>query len=207
VERRYVSHDSSHDMEHVRAVVRLTNHFCSEAETELSLSDMAVADAAAWLHDLLDRKYVSDVSSVSLDLQQSIVAAGLLSETEAHRAVLIAKNISFSSRLARDGRAPHDLTGTDELLYYYVSDADMLEAMGCIGVIRTCIYQAIHKKDSSIDSALQYTVTTLSRCVDYMRHPLAKIAASKRRDAMLTVVSLVKLERSITSLARVGQEA
>lgn len=198
VRHRYKLHDSSHDMAHVRAVVRLTNTFCLAPEIELSNSDIAVADAAAWLHDLLDRKYVEDVDSVAAELQGSLVVSGLLDAVQSSRAVAIAKSISFSSRVLRHGKSPEELTGVDTVLYFYVSDADMLEAMGCIGVIRTCIFQAIHKKDSSIESALDYILSTLTRCANYMRHPCAVAAAAARRDDMMRIVSLVKHERGLT---------
>ena len=48
----------------------------------------------------------------------------------------------ISSARARGGAPPADLLPVDVPLYLLVSDADMLEALGAVGVVRTSVYQS-----------------------------------------------------------------
>ena len=194
--KRYAPHDSSHDISHAQAVASMTLRYCSEPEMDLSAEDIRVAEAAAWLHDLLDQKYVTNCQQVEDKLLNDLVSEEILTEQDARRAISIARTISFSARVRRGGAPPEALSEVDTLLYKYVSDADMLEALGAIGVIRTCVYQSHKEHGGSIHGALVYARDTLCQCVNYMTHPAAKLEAESRRDTMLGIIHAVGSERS-----------
>ena len=195
VEPFYATHDSSHDVEHARAVARITRSLCITS-LKVNRADTEIAVGAAWVHDVLDAKYNPDPETRAA-LIQSIHAAALLNKSDAERCVYIGERISFSKRVKRKGAPPTDLNNRDTLLYLYVSDADMLEAMGAVGVIRTCVYQSIHcTSDSLFKDALDYADTVLVDCKKYMHHPDAKAEAERRLTMMRLLIQTIRHERA-----------
>lgn len=193
----YAGRDASHDASHAQAVAEMTQSLCATAKPPLSFADRSIAKAAAWLHDVLDVKYSDEDGVWNRDaLLAKLQAEGLMNAADAQRAVRVAEAISFSARVARGGQPPA-LSPADTRIYLYVSDADMLEAMGAIGVIRTCIYQSKHfGKRDSIAEACRYISETLTRCADLMTHPEAKKEAETRLKIMNMMVEVVLDERS-----------
>lgn len=199
----YLGRDGSHDIHHAEAVARCTQSLCETSAPPIEGVDLEVAVGAAWCHDVLDSKYCADDAPERQPRRDRLLSAAeaVLSDADAARRVLaIAETVSFTARVSRGGKAPPGLSGRDVALYYCVSDADMLEAMGAIGVVRTCVYQASrHPKDEdavgAIETALSYTDGTLTRCVDLMVHPLARAEAEKRKTMMLMLAEMARVER------------
>ena len=192
-QERYAYHDCSHDIHHVRAVVALTTCICKSCN--VSEEDVEVAKNAAWLHDLLDAKYVSDVDAQALTLITELSFENqVISRKQAERAVNIARCISFTRRKTKG--LPTNLSAQDLQLYLYVSDADMLEAMGAIGVIRTSLYQATHKS-GSIENALLYVQDQLTACASFMTSPWAREESKTRLKTMCWIVEQAFRERNL----------
>lgn len=128
---------TGHGMDHINRVVRLANKI---ADTEQC--DHFVVIAAAYLHDTVDDKLVSDPEDAYKQLSEFLDSL-TISVSVVKRIIYIVENISFSQTL----------TGTREKLSIegqIVQDADRLDAMGAIGITRT-IYYGGHKGNPIYD--------------------------------------------------------
>ncbi|EOH99804.1 hypothetical protein UAW_00957 [Enterococcus haemoperoxidus ATCC BAA-382] len=118
---------SGHGMDHINRVVRLANKI---AETETC--DHFIVTAAAYLHDTIDEKLVSDSERAYQQLNDFLNGINI-STFQIDKIIHIIKNLSFSQQL----------NGTTERLTsegQIVQDADRLDAMGAIGITRTIYY-------------------------------------------------------------------
>ena len=149
------------------------------------------------MHDALDGKY-RPTRRTRAAVHRALVGAGLLDAPAAERAIRVGERISFSARVARGGAPPADLAPDDVALYLLVSDADMLEAMGAVGVVRTSVYQSTRFAGApgAIESALDYVEETLVRCQELLRHPRAVAEGARRLEAMRHMARALRAERA-----------
>ena len=171
--------DGSHDVQHMRSVVDNVHAIVSR----MSVEDAGgfdpehvrfLAEAVAWMHDVCDAKYKECSKIDSAQMLNFLVCM-----FEPHVACMVhdvAASISYS-RLRRCGAPP--LPSLDAVVWQVVSEADMLEAMGATGIMRTLMYQgAVHK---SLADALAYADEHLTLCIRYMRHARAEANVRLRR--------------------------
>ena len=124
---------SGHADDHVERVALLAERFASECSEPVDLQEVLLT---AWLHDVDDYKLVGKAQAEKLTnavniMAQAEVADGL------NRAVL--ENIAvigYSKRL--NGKQPQRLAGQ------IVSDADMCDAIGAVGIERALVYACRH---------------------------------------------------------------
>jgi len=149
--------DASHDAEHAAQVHRLSELVLAADLPFASRDVQQAVRCAAWTHDLCDRKYVSDVPAAAAHVASTCRDLGA-SAAAAKLAGTVVATMSFSARLRRfdaavahagsaDARStewgdPPGMTEVELAVYRVVSDADLLEAMGTVGVVRTFMYQA-----------------------------------------------------------------
>lgn len=119
-------HDPSHDVAHVKRVVRMARYIAQEEDADLS-----VVLPAAWLHDLVNLKKDHPQRQKASEL--SADRACLLLKNEGIDNVALLENIhhvimahSFSA-----GVQPQTLEAK------VVQDADRLDSLGCLGMMRT----------------------------------------------------------------------
>ncbi|WP_206911358.1 hypothetical protein IGL98_002049 [Enterococcus sp. DIV0840] len=132
---------TGHGMDHINRVVRLADKI---AGTEAC--DCFIVKAAAYLHDTVDDKLVSDSDQAFQQLEEFLQEIKI-SNIQIQQITHIIKNISFSQ----------ELNGTAEKLTIegqIVQDADRLDAMGAIGITRT-IYYGAHKGNQIYDPKIK----------------------------------------------------
>ncbi|MGM0216968.1 HD domain-containing protein [Enterococcus sp. AZ126] len=120
---------SGHGMDHINRVVRLAEKI-SATET----CDRFIITAAAYLHDTVDDKLVSDSELAFQELTEFLKEIQL-STIQIQQITHIIKNLSFSQALNGNSEK---LTIEGQI----VQDADRLDAMGAIGITRTIYYGA-----------------------------------------------------------------
>ena len=124
---------SGHADDHVERVALLAEHFTSECSESVDLQEVLLT---AWLHDVDDYKLVGKAQAEKLKNAVNIMAqAGVVNSLS--QAVL--ENIAaigYSKRLK--GKQPQRLAGQ------LVSDADMCDAIGAVGIERALVYACHH---------------------------------------------------------------
>ncbi|GAB1191967.1 hypothetical protein APSETT444_001151 [Aspergillus pseudonomiae] len=139
------SHDPSHNPQHVHRVVSLAQKILArETARAASVYDAEVVHLAALLHDIGDRKYLSQVAAISASIQgraaeeeavdpQRLVYCVLVAhgaeEALAEKVQMIVSHVSYTTERAKPeevGRLIRE--GYPELAI--VQDADRLDAIG-----------------------------------------------------------------------------
>lgn len=128
---------SGHGMDHINRVVRLAKKI---AGTENC--DHFIVVAAAYLHDTVDDKVISDSKKAYQQLNDFLNSLDI-SIVQTQQIIHIIKNMSFSQEVS--GKA--EKLGIEGQI---VQDADRLDAMGAIGITRT-IYYGGHKGNRIYD--------------------------------------------------------
>ncbi|MFR3684628.1 MAG: HD domain-containing protein [Enterococcus sp.] len=119
---------SGHDFYHVQRVAKIAKNL---AEQE-GVTDTLIIEAASYLHDVIDDKVVADVISAHDDLKKFLKELGFSLE-EVQEIFKIIENISFSKEI-ENGKAELTIAGQ------IVQDADRIDALGAIGILRTAYY-------------------------------------------------------------------
>ena len=133
---------SGHADDHVERVALLAERFASECSESVDLQEVLLT---AWLHDVDDYKLVGKAQAEKLTNAVNIMTQAEVAD-DLSRAVL--ENIAaigYSKRL--NGKQPQRLSGQ------LVSDADMCDAIGAVGIERALVY-ACHHGGRIFDSAV-----------------------------------------------------
>ncbi len=181
VHKKTASYDGSHDTEHAK---RVAHNACRMGALKKDVHWLAVVGAL--VHDTCDKKYVIDKESALIELH--FFLKGFMSEEDAHTIVDAVREVSFS--VLRKRGPPFHLNKRAFLVWRIVSDADMLEAMGLVGVVRTLMFQGSVTKP--LDAAIEYAVVHLVQCIDFMENSIAILEAKRRLATMQEVLTKMK---------------
>jgi uncharacterized protein len=183
--------NSGHGIEHVERVLRLSLQF---AEAENANKD--VAALIALLHDVDDYKLFGAENAANLTNANTILdQCGVDNETK-DQVLNAIKKIGYSKRLK--GIAPDTIEGM------VVSDADMCDAIGATGIIRSHQYALAHHdaffdktvfpsinmtseeyKEKSVNTTVNHMFEKLLTLKDMMLTESGKAEALKRQDIMI----------------------
>lgn len=124
------NHFGGHDDKHVFRVYHTAMDFCDE----IPEANRDLVAASALLHDCDDYKLFGEESARLLTNTRRILKGSGFDDVFADKCIGIVKTIGYSKRLS--GVVPDCIEGK------IVSDADMADASGIIGVIRCIEYRA-----------------------------------------------------------------
>lgn len=119
---------SGHDFYHVERVAKIARKLADQESVE----DNLMIEAASYLHDVIDDKVVKNVDAEKIELKNFLKELDFSLE-EIEEFFYIVENISFSKEL-ENGKADLSLAGQ------IVQDADRIDALGAIGILRTAYY-------------------------------------------------------------------
>ena len=190
VTRTLLSYDGSHDLEHARRVSTNAAHMFSGPYEELP-----VVVAAAFGHDTCDPKY--DGRSRLGALERMCLQDGM-SYDDAVCVRRVVEHVSFS-RLRREGPPVVILSAREMRVWRCVTDADMLEAMGATGMVRTLMYQGHCGCD--LDAALSYAEEALLQCIHYIENKCARAEGMQRQETMRRWIRECKTMSPLRSLS------
>lgn len=151
--------------------------------------DEKIILTAAWLHDCIDKKLYPDVAGQISKVEQFLEAQGYRSD-EVAEVMYIIQNISYNKGENRP------LTSLNAMI---VRDADRLDAIGAMGIIRTIEYGAAKGRlfydDNNIkreggeagwnhptDTSLSHFYEKLLKLESLMHTPTAKEMAKERTE-------------------------
>ncbi len=185
--RQYVAHElssdhSGHNHQHAERVVRNAMKIMGKEG-----GDPQIVLAAAWLHDCIDKKLFTDVEAQIRKVEQFLGEQGF-SSSEIEEVSYIIQNISFN------GGENRPLKSLNAMI---VRDADRLDALGAIGIIRTIEYgttkgRAFYEEENlkringecrwnhSTDTTLSHFYDKLLKLEELMHTQTGKELAKKR---------------------------
>ena len=165
------TYDGSHDIDHAYNVAENVKLIMSKDDIHLEC-----ALASAWLHDVCDKKYTN--TEEALKKIDRYCRRNKIQYFEMLQNVV--KHVSYS-RLKKYGIP--NLYNDDLRIWNIVSQADMLEALGITGMIRTLMYQG--SIENNMWNAVDYARDSLLGCTNFITHPHLRKEAEKRKESMI----------------------
>ena len=138
---------SGHNFSHIERVVKN-----AEMLIKHEGGNKKIIITACYLHDIIDTKLFTDIEKQKEKIINVLVESSYL-PTEIEEVIEIIESVSFSKGNIND---------VDNLNLEIVRDADRLDALGAIGIIRTIEYGASKKREF-------YTEENLSRSLDEVK--------------------------------------
>ena len=183
VERTLVAYDGSHDIEHARRVAQNAAHIASDRKWA------SLAVLAGYAHDVCDAKYNGERRIGAL--RRACESDGM-EPCDVECIVCVVTAISYT-RLRSMG-PPVDMDDRTFAVWKCVAQADMLEAMGVTGMIRTLMYQG--HVQSNMRAALDYAESSLCACISYLEDTRAADEGAKRLDSMRVWIEAARVPSS-----------
>jgi len=168
------AHGLDHSLRVYNNVMKLLPYY-PDADAELCC-------IAGLVHDLIDDKVAADVEAAKDDLTDFLTTL-CYEPAFIDQVIFISENMSFSK--AKHGIFNHMIEGQ------IVQDADRLDAVGAIAVIRTAMYGAVSDRpviyiegDKSNDTMIGHFHAKLYKLADYMNTEQAREWAVERIEFM-----------------------
>lgn len=125
---------TGHDFAHAQRVARLAESILKDEDK--IFCDKSIILTSAYLHDTIDDKVVPDPEKALQEIEDFLYSLGL-QEKQIQEILYIITHLSFSQEIEH-GKADLSLEGQ------IVQDADRLDALGAIGVLRTAYFGGAH---------------------------------------------------------------
>ena len=139
--------DISHDYNHIKLVVSLAI-FLAKKEGIYKQRDLFHIIMSALLHDYGDSKYSND--DQGLLIKNYLKRFKGLKEYDKKEIIRIASNISLS----KEKKDNYNKKGKRNLKLYIIQDADRINSLGSIGIMRYISFNIINKKETSFDEII-----------------------------------------------------
>lgn len=184
VDNRLKHYDGSHDVEHARRVFKNCSFLSSNTR------GCELVFLASYAHDACDHKY----GNVN-DLQELLLCACLKDNMKYEDTMMVTSivgNISYSNLRSR---GVPNLSSNILTKWRIVSDADILEAMGITGIVRTIMYQAFKKKP--LNETFTYIEGPLFECIQHLYHKKSRKEGHIRHDFMVSFMLEIRNHTSL----------
>lgn len=176
VKELLANNSNGHDAKHIFRVRDTAMKFCDDIPT----ANRELVEAAALLHDCDDYKLFGEESERLMTNTRRILSDSGLSQDFSEKCINIVKTIGYSKRLK--GVLPSSIEGS------IVSDADMCDASGAIGILR-CIEYRIGSGEPFFDpdflpseiDATTYRKSSVDPCATHFFNKILRL-----RDMCLT---------------------
>ncbi|SEI31603.1 YALIA101S01e27270g1_1 [Yarrowia lipolytica] len=202
--------DPSHDMNHVDRVVRLAKVLGRKVAQSQTV-DLQVVEVAALLHDVNDHKYQTQLSDGQSIMMSCLSDSGLSPEQQ-DLVLKIATNMSYSTekKLRKTGEWGQWHDECVEL--HVVQDADRLDAIGAIGILRVAAYSGAKDRplvlttDDEGEDAMMHFDEKLLHLHKTMKTGPGKDLAVKRTKIMNELVQQMYDEVTLADLEEENPE-
>ncbi|KAI0956105.1 hypothetical protein AcV7_006599 [Taiwanofungus camphoratus] len=209
-------YDPSHDAFHVQRVRKTALYLArtfSECEIHQRKPDLLTVELASLLHDVLDKKYVSQAEAADpyeffRPFFESVALANDIDLIKDGRARLIAKivdNVSWSTEKKLRETGLLEDWHRDCLELHCVQDADRLDAIGAFGILRCAAYSSatnrpLHTQPEDPahpSSAIQHFHDKLLHIRAILKTEEGKRLADRRHKLMLDFLRAVDEEFNV----------
>lgn len=170
---------SGHNIDHIERVYHLAIQFAEQEHADKNIVALAVL-----LHEVDDYKLFGEESAKNLTNAHRILDSYETDEETKSRVIEIIRTMGYNKSL--EGVRPNTLEGM------IVSDADMCDAIGAIGILRTHAYNASKGSEffvktldpeSTVTSASEYRSSNTSHSVQHFFDKLLKIPSMLMTEA------------------------
>lgn len=160
--------DISHDYKHIKLVVKYSLKIAKKEGIKTS-NELFQIKMGALLHDIGDHKYTNEN-------QENILKKFLdnfekLSQNDKNEIIEIASNVSLSKE---DERINYKLD--------IVKDADRINSLGSIGIMRYISYNIINNYNSSFDDIINIINERTKKIIKYLKTSSGKKISKKHLD-------------------------
>ncbi|WP_099224377.1 HD domain-containing protein [Listeria costaricensis] len=179
MEEHFKSDQTGHAFDHLKRVVALSKKISKEEG-----GDLFTIQLGAWLHDYADAKLTQNQQTAKTKMREWLKKEGLAIE-KVEEILRLTEAVSY-----RNGNNPIKAITLEEQI---VQDADRLDAIGAVGVVRTFIYGSSKGKAlfdrQETDSVIQHFDDKLFRLKDKMNTVTGKKLAESRHQFMQRFIS------------------
>lgn len=202
--------DPSHDMNHVDRVVRMANVLARKV-AESQPVDLQVVEVAALLHDVNDSKYQDQLNDGESVMMQCLSESGL-SKDQQDLVVKIAANMSYSTEKKLRKAGQWDQWHQECVELHVVQDADRLDAIGAVGILRVAAYSGAKDRPLVLttndegEDAMMHFEDKLLHLHKTMKTAPGRDLAVKRTKIMNELVQQMYDEVTLADLGEESQE-
>ncbi|KAK8865605.1 hypothetical protein IAR55_000749 [Kwoniella newhampshirensis] len=200
VRREMAKYDPSHDWPHVDRVRKMALKI---AQTMTPTPDLLVVELAALFHDL-NGKYITSSSPSLSTLLSPLLSLSPVTSDQSALVLGIIPSISYTSELRLSSSVPSQWTWQSSCPELHaVQDADRLDAIGSIGIMRVSAYSGAKGRKLLEDeemvkigeSAEGHFEEKLLKVRDRMKTVWGREEAEKRHQTMVHFLSDLERER------------
>ncbi|WVO19592.1 uncharacterized protein IAS62_000880 [Cryptococcus decagattii] len=195
VKAHMAKYDPSHDWAHVDRVRMMAMTIARSMD---NAPDLLVVELAALFHDLSD-KYAKSGSLTLSDMLFPILQSQIPNET-IERILSIIPSVSYTAETAL--LAAGEWTWQNDCLELHaVQDADRLDAIGAVGILRCAAYSGATKRvlvengDTGGKSAEAHFEEKLLKVRDRMKTAFGKEEAERRHQTMVKFLASLQAEK------------
>lgn len=201
MEQRMANYDSSHDAHHVYRVRDCALKLANTLEESV---DMVIVELGALLHDMNDHKYGSTDENME-QIKEILTAQNCLTPYQIDQIISIVNYTSYSTekKLEKSGQLTSWHRTCREL--HCVQDADRLDAIGSIGILRCAAFSGAHntclyKEDKNAASCYGHFFEKLLTLKDTLKTKAGKEAGEKRTKIMQQLVDQLEVEMKLSDI-------
>ncbi|KAI9471873.1 MAG: hypothetical protein EXX96DRAFT_582058 [Benjaminiella poitrasii] len=193
--------DPSHDMHHIDRVTNIALYISKDLLTTTNASiDLEVVELAALCHDIDDHKYKQD------NEDQQVVRDFLVNNLKYSKGDLVAKiidHIGYTKEKKWDDEKddPEEVHWRNHCLELHaVQDADKLDAIGAIGILRCAAFSGARNRplfvpeNDEVSTAISHFHEKLFKLKLLMRTPKGRQLAIERHEFMQQFVNQIQQE-------------
>nr|ODN93174.1 hypothetical protein L203_00443 [Cryptococcus depauperatus CBS 7841] len=193
-------YDPSHDWAHGESVDRVRKLALKIANSMSPKPDLSVVELAALFHDVTG-KYSQPDSPTLVELLQPVLA-GALSQDQIDSIILIVPSVSYTAETSL--LASNQWVWQKSCLELHaVQDADRLDAIGAIGILRCAAYSGatgrplVETVEIGEESAEAHFEEKLLKVKERMKTSFGKEEAEKRHKTMINFLMSLQSEKEI----------
>ncbi len=162
--------DISHDYNHIELVIKTALEIASKEGVNNPI-DLFHIKMGALLHDIGDSKYTKgEIQAVIIDNFLKNIKE--LRKTDRNEIIYISSNISLSKDVDID-------KFNNKLKLNIVQDADRINSLGAIGIMRYISYNIKNSKEPSFEATIENMKKRTSKIMRFIRTKTGKIIAKK----------------------------
>ena len=185
-------YDGSHDFHHLQRVLGLSHTICNQLKTPPTASstqqpalDPTIITLSALLHDVGDRKYLTEGDDPTTMVRDLLLSFGA-EKALADKIQTICSGVSWSSEMKDLNHVQRLIAEHPELAV--VQDADRLDAMGAVGVGRVFTYGGalVEPSTRDMESSMEIFEHKLFKMEAMMKTEPGKKMAKERTEILRT---------------------